>query len=94
MACSVASKLFRDTYMTSDQLVNSVVCITFGQPILFVEAVQVTAQQIPVLSSITHMVLLEDDMVPHVIKCLDKGFGGGMLPTNTEGTVKQVSHFL
>ena len=77
--------------MTSDQLMNSVLCITFGQPILFVEAVQVTAQQIPVLNSITHMVLLEDDMVPHVMKCLDKVFGG-MLPTNTEGTVKQVSH--
>ena len=77
--------------MTSDQLVNSVVCITFGQPILFVEAVQVTAQQIPVLNSITHMVLLEDDMVPHVMKFLDKGFGG-MSQTNIEGTVKQVSH--
>ena len=71
LACSVAAKLCREPDLTAEQLQHSLVCITFGQPMISINVIQETAQQMPVFCAIVHCVLMSGDMLPFIMKFLD-----------------------
>lgn len=71
LACSVTAKLCREPDLSVEQLQRNLVCITFGQPMVSINVIQETAQQIPVFNTIVHSVLLSKDVVPFVLRFLD-----------------------
>ena len=62
-------------------------CITFGQPLINISSVLETAQQIPVLNSILHNVLMEKDILPKLLKFLENGFGAMQAMITTDDQV-------
>ena len=71
----MVAKLCCETYLTSDQISSSVVCITFGQPLVNLHPVLEAAQKLPVLNSIVHSVIMEIDILPKIMTFLENGFG-------------------
>ncbi len=78
------ANLCRESYLTSDQISSNVVCITFGLPLVNIASVMETAQQIPVLNTILHNVLMENDILPKILTFLQNGFGAKMTITTDD----------
>ena len=68
LACSVTARLFQQPYLTSDQLAGSLMCITFGQPLISMQEIKETAHRLPLFKSVLHCIFTEDDIFPHLMR--------------------------
>ena len=68
LASSVSARLFQQPYLTSEQLVGSLLCVTFGHPLLSLREVAKTALQFPLFKSILHCIFMEDDVFPQLMQ--------------------------
>ena len=72
LACLLAAKIWKLGGVDADVLKNKLNCITFGQPQLPIRSIQEVAARFPDFASNIHAVYLEEDMVPRVLKFLNK----------------------
>ena len=68
MACSVTAKLFQQPYLISDQLAGSLMCVTFGQPLISMQEIKETAHQLPLFKSVLHCIYAENDVLPQLMR--------------------------
>ena len=61
LACCNAARLWKESFISVDTLENSVICITFGQPLLSIPVVEDTIKTIAKFESTLHSVYDQDD---------------------------------
>ena len=68
LACSVTARLFQQPYLTSDQLAGSLMCVTFGQPLVSLPKLKETVHQLPLFKSVLHCIFAENDVFPQLMR--------------------------
>ena len=72
LALSLAASLWNLPYISADRLKEDFVCITFGQPLISLPAVQEVTEECPEFQSIVHSIFTKADLVPQLMKFLDQ----------------------
>lgn len=81
LACCNAARLWKESSISIDVLENSVVCITFGQPLVAIPYVQETVNSITKFENTIHSIYDQEDIFPRLLR--DKY---GHLPILDEGS--------
>ena len=72
LALSLAALLWKLPYISADRLKEDFICITFGQPLISLPAVQEVTEECPEFQSIVHSIFTKADLVPQLTKFLDR----------------------
>lgn len=73
LACCVAAAIWDLSYIPVDVLERSVVCITFGQPLISIPNVQDVIKKLPQFKTTIHSVFSKDDVVPQLLRYFRTG---------------------
>ena len=73
LACCVAAHIWRRSYISANVLMKSMVCITFGQPLLSIPLLQDVTRRIPQFESTIHSVFDREDAVPQLLHYFNFG---------------------
>lgn len=68
MACYIAANIWKKSYISVGVLERSVVCITFGQPLISLPFVQDTIRKFPQFEATVHSVFDKEDIVPRLFR--------------------------
>ena len=68
LACCVAANLWKTSHISATTLEQSVVCITFGQPLIKMKFFQEVAKDYPQLEKTIHSIFWKEDMIPQILR--------------------------
>lgn len=68
LALSVYASLWKDTCLSINDLLENVVCITFGTPLVPLEELELTLKAVPNMKENNHLVIMEDDIIPRLMQ--------------------------
>ncbi len=71
LALSVSALLWKLPLLSMEVLKKSVICITFGQPLISLPHVKDVVQGTPEFEGIVHSIFIKEDSVPRVLSFLD-----------------------
>ena len=74
LALSLAALLWKLPYFefSTDLLKENFICITFGQPIISLPAVQEVIEECPEFEAVVHSIFTKADLIPRLMKFLDQ----------------------
>ena len=73
LACCVAANIWNKSYINTDALEKSVVCITFGQPLLSIPLVQEVVKKFPRFEATIHSIFDKEDIIPRLLRYFSVG---------------------
>ena len=62
------ASIWKNTYISEDILRKHIVCIAFGAPLINLPAVNLVQQEVPKMESVIHLVFLQDDLIPRLLR--------------------------
>ncbi len=68
LACCIAARLWKESFIGTDVLEKNVICITFGQPLLAIPYVQKTVDNNPKFESTLHCIYDQEDAFPRLLR--------------------------
>ena len=73
LACCVAANLWKSSHISATTLEQSVVCITFGQPLIKIKFFQEVAKDCPGLENTIHSIFWKEDVIPQILRYFGVG---------------------
>ena len=81
LACAIAASVWNTPYLSTDLLIENLVCVTFGQPFVAEQLVLTR----PGIVSTLHAIYTQDDVVPSLMKLLDDSWSAKALLEESAG---------
>ena len=79
LACAIAASVWNTPYLSTDLLIENLVCVTFGQPFVAEQLVKRVALTRPGIVGTLHAVYTQDDLVPSLMRLLDDSWSAKAL---------------
>ena len=68
LACYIAANIWKNSYISIDELKRSVACISFGQPLVTLSFIQDVIKKFPTFEDTIHSIFDKEDIVPRLLR--------------------------
>ena len=85
LACAIAASVWNTPYISTDLLIENLVCVTFGQPFVAEQLVKRVALTRPGIVGTLHAIYTQDDLVPSLMRLLDDSWSAKALLEESGG---------